>query len=334
MAVQVITIQLPGAPGPAGPPNNLTIGTVTTGAPGTSGAINITGQAPNQVLNFTIPAGAKGDKGDQGIQGLQGPQGVPGVNGTNGAGIQIAGEVATYSALPTGLTSADAGKAYIVDADGKLYIWSGTSFPSNGNGQTFVGPAGPANTLTVGTVTTGESGASAVATITGTAPNQVLNLTIPQGPTGATGATGADGPANTLQIGSVTTGQPGSSAGATVTGSAPNQTLNLTIPTGATGAKGDPGQGVPVGGSAGQVLSKKTATSFDTQWVTPVSNPTIDTIPSGSTITVIKQATWPARPTIRTDVIVIWKGPDPSPSIVESGTGGMLDNVDMRFVTP
>jgi hypothetical protein len=38
--------------------------------------------------------------------------------------------------------------------------------------------------LTIGTVTTGEPGTEATASITGLAPNFVLNLTIPQGPTG------------------------------------------------------------------------------------------------------------------------------------------------------
>ena len=55
------------------------------------------------------------------------------------------------------------------------------------------GPTGPAGedgetpTITIGTVTTGDPGTEASATITGTAPNFVLNLTIPQGPTGPTG---------------------------------------------------------------------------------------------------------------------------------------------------
>ncbi|GEM_PF-4553627 len=62
---------------------------------------------------------------------------------------------------------------------------------------------------------------------------------------------------------------------------------------------------------------------------------TLADIPAGSTITVAKSGTsWPARPTSRADVIVQWKGPDPSPAIVSSGTGGMLDNVDIRFITP
>lgn len=48
---------------------------------------------------------------------------------------------------------------------------------------------------------------------------------------------GAPGPANALQIGTVSTGAPGSSASATITGQTPNQTLDLTVPQGATGAQ-------------------------------------------------------------------------------------------------
>ena len=46
------------------------------------------------------------------------------------------------------------------------------------------GLQGETPTLEIGTVTTGEPGTQATASITGTAPNYVLNLTIPQGPTG------------------------------------------------------------------------------------------------------------------------------------------------------
>ena len=49
------------------------------------------------------------------------------------------------------------------------------------------GDKGDPNTLTIGSVTTGASGTSASATITGTAPNQVLNLVIPKGDIGQTG---------------------------------------------------------------------------------------------------------------------------------------------------
>lgn len=101
-----------------------------------------------------------------------------------------------------------------------------------------IGATGPANTLTIGTVA---SGGTAAVTITGTAPNQVLHLTLPSGPTGAagpTGPTGSTGPANTLTIGTVTTLAAGASATATITGTAPNQTLNLGIPQGAAGSGG------------------------------------------------------------------------------------------------
>ncbi|MBS7698471.1 MULTISPECIES: hypothetical protein [unclassified Chelatococcus] len=49
----IIEIVVPGPPGPSGPPNQLAIGTITSGAP----AATITGMAPNQVLNLTLPDG-------------------------------------------------------------------------------------------------------------------------------------------------------------------------------------------------------------------------------------------------------------------------------------
>lgn len=161
--------------------SRLTVGTVTTGTPGSAAAVTIAGAAGSQTVSFTIP------RGD-------------------------------------------------------------------------VGATGPANTLAIGTVT---SGASAAATITGTAPNQTLNLTLPKGDTGNTGATGPAGPANTLAIGTVTTGAAGSSAAASITGTAPNQTLNLTIPQGIQGPQGPQGiqgpQG-PAGAGSGDVLGPGTAT--------------------------------------------------------------------------
>lgn len=143
--------------------------------------------------------------------------------------------------------------------------------------DSLMGPAGPGNALTIGSITTLGAGSQATATITGTSPNQVLNLGIPAGNTGNDGSTpvisigtvttlpagsqataamtsggklnlgipagnaGSDGvspPVNTLSIGSVTTSAPGGNAAASITGSSPNQVLNLTIP---GASKGDPG---------------------------------------------------------------------------------------------
>lgn len=259
--VSTMTVEIPGV---QGPPGAFRLGAVTTGAPGSNASATVTSDPSNanvQVVDFTIPrgdvgatgptgptgaTGSTGPKGDQGIQGNQGPQGVPGPQGQAGAGVQVAGSVATYANLPTNLTSADAGKAYLNSGDGLLYVWDGTKFPANGSGAQFRGPAGPANSLTMGTVTSGATGTAANASLTGTAPNQILNLTLP------TGATGPTGPANTLAIGTVTTGASGSQAAAAITGTAPNQSLNLTIPTGpqgSTGPAGANGQGVLVLGA-------------------------------------------------------------------------------------
>lgn len=71
--------------------------------------------------------------GAGGLRGLQGPP---------GAGLIINGSVATYADLPTHLTESDAGAAYFVQADGLLYIWSGTRWPSEGEGAEFQGPRG------------------------------------------------------------------------------------------------------------------------------------------------------------------------------------------------
>lgn len=121
------------------------------------------------------------------------------------------------------------------------------------------GPRGLPNVLTIGTVTTGAAGSNAGVTISGVAPNQVLNFTIPQG---IQGIQGVKGDPNTLTIGTVNTVAFPATASATITGTAPNQILNLTLPR---------GPGVPAGGAANAVLSKLSATDNDTVWSVPAS---------------------------------------------------------------
>ena len=77
------------------------------------------------------------------------------------------------------------------------FIITGATGPTGPTGpqglEGATGPTGPTGsagetpTLTIGTITTGAPGTDADATITGTAPDFILNLTIPQGPTGPTG---------------------------------------------------------------------------------------------------------------------------------------------------
>ena len=61
-----------GANGTDGVTPTLSIGTVTTGAAGSSASVTMGGTAPSYVLNFTIPKGDKGDKGDTGASGSGG----------------------------------------------------------------------------------------------------------------------------------------------------------------------------------------------------------------------------------------------------------------------
>lgn len=78
-------------------------------------------------------------------------------------------------------------------------------------------------TLDIGTVS---QGSPAAASITGTAPDYDLNLTLPPGD---------DGAAATITVGTVTTGAPGSSATVTNAGTASAAIFNFSIPQGASG---------------------------------------------------------------------------------------------------
>ena len=134
---------------------------------------------------------------------------------------------------------------------------TGITGPTGPTGpQGDIGPTGPqgiAATVTVGTTTTGEAGTDAIVTNSGTLEDAILDFTIPAGITGPTGPQGEIGPTGpqgeigptgpagedaidpTITIGTVTTGAPGTDAEASITGTAPNFILNLTIPQGPTG---------------------------------------------------------------------------------------------------
>lgn len=74
---------------------------------------------------------------------------------------------------------------------------------------------------------------------------------------------GPPGAAATVTVGTVTTGEPGTDAIVTNSGTESAAVLNFTIPRGETG---NAGTGVPDGGTAGQLLSK---TESGTAWIDP-----------------------------------------------------------------
>lgn len=52
---------------------------------------------------------------------------------------------------------------------------------------------------------------------------------------------------------------------------APVLNVPIQVYTGSVGPQGPAGPGVPIGGTAGQVLAKIDSVNYNTQWVTPTS---------------------------------------------------------------
>ena len=105
-----------GPTGPTGPqgPATITIGTTTTGNPGTNASVTNVGTNENAILNFTIPAGATGAQGIQGPTGPTGPQGIQGAAGVQG---EIGPTGPTGPTGPSGESSLSYGSKYDTTTD-------------------------------------------------------------------------------------------------------------------------------------------------------------------------------------------------------------------------
>lgn len=169
-----------GQPGPAGQAATITVGSTTTGAPGTQAQVTNTGTENAAIFNFTIPQGAQGPKGDTGPQGEPGakgdtgPQGDVGPEGPQGPQGEPGPKGDTGEQGPKG----DTGPQGLQGPQGE----PGKQGPKGDPGDT--GPAGQAATITIGTTTTGEPGTEAQVTNSGTAQDAILNFTIPKGAPG------------------------------------------------------------------------------------------------------------------------------------------------------
>lgn len=126
---------------------------------------------------------------------------------------------------------------------GNVYQKVGGSWSLTGNikGPEGEGTPGQDSNLTIGTVTTVENNVPAAASITGTAPNKVLNLSIPKGADGEDGVDGISPDQPNLTPGTVTTLAPEDNATASISGTYPNWQINLGIPKGVKGDVGDDG---------------------------------------------------------------------------------------------
>ena len=158
-----------GAKGADGITPTLKVGTVTTLAAGSNATVTMSKNNNEYTLNFGIP---KGNKGDTGASGGSGETTV--INPTITIGTVTSGD--TASATITGDSP-----NYTLN----LVLPKGAKGDAGTNGTDGVTP-----TFTVGTVSTGAAGSTAIVTITGTAPNYVLNFTIPKGDTGEAGSGG------------------------------------------------------------------------------------------------------------------------------------------------
>ena len=180
--------------------------------------------------------------GAQGPQGETGPQGPAGPQGPQGTSISVKASVATVEELPSAGNSAN--DARIVEADGDLYVWGGSSWTSAGQivgPQGAQGPQGPqgatgADSTVAGP--TGPQGPQGPAGPTGPQGLQGADSTVagPQGPTGPTGPQGPQG--NTGATGSASTvaGPQGPQGATGATG--PQGPQGPQGNTGATGATG------------------------------------------------------------------------------------------------
>ena len=145
----------------------ISVGTTTTGAPGSSASVSNSGTPLAPVLNFTIP------RGDTGATGLQGIQGIPGTTGATGS----AGADGKTVRNGAGVPSAGLG------VDGDFYI--------NTTASTIYGPKA-AGSWGAPTNLVGPQGAQGLQGIQGIQGIQGVPGT--NGSNGATGATGPAGP--------------------------------------------------------------------------------------------------------------------------------------------
>ena len=227
-----------GNTGPEGPKGN----TGDTGAQGPKGDTGDVG--PQGPKGDTGDVGPQGPKGDTGDTGPEGPKGDTGEQGAPGIGIVFKDTVDVYANLPA---QAEIGDAYLVLADGLLYIYGDSGFPAEGDGVPYKGPQGDAGPQGP-QGETGDTGPQGPKGNTGDAgpqgPNGDTGSTGLQGQKGDTGDTGPQGPKGDTGD----TGLQGLKGDAGDTGpQGPKGDIGATGPQGSKGDTGDTGPQGPQG---------------------------------------------------------------------------------------
>ena len=213
-----------GEKGDTGTAATITVGSTSTGAPGTSASVTNTGSASAAVLDFVIPKGDKGDTGDTGATGS------PGAAATVTVGTTTTGNPGTNASVTNSGTSSAAVLNFTIPRGAKGE--QGVQGPAGDPGT-----PGSAATIAVGATQTGNPGTSASVVNSGTSSAAVLDFTIPRGDKGEQGNPGSGA---TVAVGTVTTGLPGTSATVTNVGTSSAAVFDFTIP---RGDKGEAGSG-------------------------------------------------------------------------------------------
>ena len=232
---------------------------------GPTGPTGPTG-APSTIVGPTGPAGITGPTGAGST--AVGPTGPQGLQGTS---IVFKGEVATVGALPpTGNTVND---AYIVTADGDLYVWNGTAW---GNVGQIVGPPGPTGPAGTGSTAAGPTGPT----------GPMNNIGGPTGPTGSAGPTGSGGLGPTGPTGpngATGSGGAGPTGPTGASGGGPTGTAGPTGPSGPQGISGGGPTGPTGPGGAASTTSGPTGpTGPQALGPTGLPGPTGPSGPSGN----------------------------------------------------
>jgi hypothetical protein len=298
---KITTTSLPGpkgdtgAIGPTGPGSTVTAGTTTTSPPGQNATVVNSGTPTAAIFDFTIPRGLDGP------QGAQGPPGQAYSNTTTAAFTAAAPGTAqplslqstaglfagvTLNINPIGyyqVTGVASGTQVTVVNNGTPgNAAAGTVAPS-GSPVLGTGPQGPPGisaTLDAGNTSTIAPGSQAAVTQRGSPSARIFDFAIPagltgaQGPPGANGAPGAPGAAATLNVGTTTTGGPGTPANVTASGTPSAQVFDFVVPQGVAGVAGANGSQGPPGtaGAPGPAGAAATITAGNTSTSAPGSN--------------------------------------------------------------
>lgn len=259
-----------------------------------------TDEYPNFAFNFS---GLKGEQGSQGIPGRNGENGSDGITPVISASASASNTtgVPAVTVTKTGTDAAPNFDFFFENLKGERGIAGpiGESGPQGPRGNDGVTP----NITATGSVTNTTGVPSVTITKTGTdlAPTfdfAFTNIKGEQGVQGEAGRNGVDGNDGVTPIISATAsvddavGIPNVVITRSGTDAAPNYDFafhNLK------GTQGNPGEGVPSGGTTGQVLAKQSATDYDADWETLIipstaSDISFDNTGTGMTATDVQDA--------------------------------------------